>query len=75
MKARVYIRMAPTSRGFKFAANAKPSHTPLMSGEEILPTIAFALDLELPPGAFNIPVVGTVLVPDAAIHPCVEATA
>lgn len=72
MKARVYLRVARTSRGFKFAATGKPSTTPLLNGSEVLPTIAFGLDLDLPVGAFHVPIVGQVDVPMVALHPCID---
>ena len=74
MKATVYLRMAQTSRGFRYAATSKPSSTPLFDPHgEALPTIAFALSLTLPPGIFNVPVVAEVVVPDSAIRPVVDA--
>lgn len=71
MRARVYLRIAPTARGFKFAATGRPSSTPLMNGIEALPTLAFAIDLRLPTGAFEIPVLADVEVPVAALHPTI----
>lgn len=57
MKARVYLRVAPTARGFRYAATGKPSSLPLMNGNDVLPTIAFAIDLNLPADAFRIPLI------------------
>lgn len=70
MKARVYLRVAPTTRGWRFAATSKPSGMPLTAagGTEVLPTIAFGIDLELPPRAFDIPIAGTLVVPELALH-------
>jgi|KBSMisStandDraft_5_1062788.scaffolds.fasta_scaffold280993_2 hypothetical protein len=73
MKAKVYLRMAATSRSFKYAATSKPSDQPLYDQHgRALPTIAFALVLSLPGGAFQIPTVGEVEIPLDAIQPVVE---
>lgn len=66
MKVRVYLRVAPTSRGFKVAATSKPSTEPLRTQgyghNEALPTVAFAIVFDLPRGAFDVPVVAEVAV-------------
>jgi hypothetical protein len=71
VRARVYLRIAPTARGFKYAATGKPSSAPLMNGYDALPTIAFGFDVNLPAGAFNVPVVGKLDVSESALHPVV----
>jgi hypothetical protein len=60
MRARVYLRIAPTSRGFRYQATTKPSRAPIMDGSgqfaEPLPTIALGVDLLLPDDVFAVPV-------------------
>jgi hypothetical protein len=73
MKATVYLRMAPTSRGFKYAATSKPSNTPLFVGNEALPTVAFALVLSLPPHMFSVPVVGEIEITHGDLTPMIVA--
>jgi hypothetical protein len=56
MKATVYLRVAKGPRGPKFAATTKPSRAPLTTGgwnEKHLPTVAFALLLNIPDEAFD----------------------
>jgi len=53
MRAKVYLRVAPTSRGFRVQATTKPSAAPLNDAAgRIMPTIAFALVLNIAPEAF-----------------------
>lgn len=58
-KVTAYLRVAKyggNSRRapFKIAANSKPNHTPLESGTGVpLPTLAFAVELDLPDDAFK----------------------
>jgi hypothetical protein len=56
MKTTVYLRVAKGPRGAKFAASTKPNQRPLTSGgwnETHLPTVAFALRLNIPDEAFD----------------------
>jgi hypothetical protein len=66
MKVRVYLRIAPTSRGFRVAATSKPSTEPLRSTSyghaEALPTVAFGVLFDLPREAFDVPVVAEIAV-------------
>jgi hypothetical protein len=71
-RAKVYLRIAKTSRGYKYAATSKPSTAPLMNGYDPLPTIAFSFVVQLPEYAFDIPLVGELNVPLDALQPCVE---
>lgn len=69
MRATVYLRIAQTSRGYRFAATAKPSGIPLTDqAANVLPTIEFGLALDLPAGAFDVPIVATVPIPDGALR-------
>lgn len=58
MKVRTYIRVAkkaPGSRSphYMLKANVTPSTEPLYSGPEPLPTVSFAIDLDLPDEMFK----------------------
>lgn len=68
MKVRVYLRIAPTSRGFKVAATSRPSQAPLTAGYDVLPTIAFGLVFDLPREAFDVPIVAEVAVNASELH-------
>jgi hypothetical protein len=56
MKAKVYMRIAshPSGRAapYKVAASVQPNYTPLTTGqgfsETVLPTVAFAVEFEIP---------------------------
>jgi hypothetical protein len=73
MKARVYLRLASTSRGIKVAATTRPSTEPLRSGSgETLLTLQVALVLDLPGDVFDVPSIGEVEVPSSALTPVVE---
>jgi hypothetical protein len=76
MRARVYLRIAPTSRGFRYQATTKPSRAPIMDGSgqfaEPLPTIALGVDLLLPDDVFAVPVVGELVVRDSDVAPLVS---
>jgi len=73
MKARVFLRMAPTGRSFRYVATSKPSYQPIYDSHgNALPTIAFSLMLNLPAYAFEINSAGEVDVPLDAIQPAVE---
>ncbi len=58
---KVYLRVAKGRRGYKFSATAKPNHEPLyIQGynsrgrrKNYLPTVHFALDLNIPRSAFE----------------------
>ena len=57
MKTRVHLRIAKTTSSrapYKVAATAKPNHQPItdMYGNAF-PTVAFALDLNIPDGLFR----------------------
>lgn len=58
MKATVYLRIAKTrktgnSPGYKVEARAKPSDAPLSNQDYWLPTVAFAIDLDIPDKKFE----------------------
>lgn len=56
MRTRVYLRVARDKRGkARVVATAKPSAMPLVSGTPgaALPTVAFAIDLNVPDVMFN----------------------
>lgn len=63
MRARVFLRIAPTSRGFKVIATSKPSHAPISDGYGVLPTIAFGLVLNIADDAFRVPQIAELDVP------------
>ena len=57
-KIRTYIRVAKTNRGYKVAANNKANHEPLYqpgygSSKDFYPTVAFAVDFNVPDELFN----------------------
>ncbi len=58
MKTTVYLRVAKRSQPYrgstmKFAASDFPNALLIESGEEFLPTVAFALDLDIPEKMFR----------------------
>lgn len=58
MKARAYVRIAKGvgggRRGYKFAVSSGPNHEPLTNSHKAaLPTVAFALDLDIPDELFK----------------------
>lgn len=59
MRTRVYLRVARDKRGkARVVATAKPNHRPLESGStrgpyDFLPTVAFAMDLDVPDAMFE----------------------
>lgn len=58
MKIRTYMRVARKSPGsrspqYMLKANVTPSTEPLYSGPNPLPTIAFAIDLDIPDEMFK----------------------
>lgn len=57
MKVKTYLRVAKTKRGAKVVAGSKPNQKPLVRDagyrtEEVLPTIAFAVILDIPDEEF-----------------------
>lgn len=61
MKVRAYVRVAKhrTGRkGYMVVAGSTPNQEPLTKGQgmykESLPTVAFAIDFEIPDSAFNL---------------------
>jgi hypothetical protein len=54
VKVTAYMRVGYVKRRGhkKLAVNAKPSHLPLMRGEDTMPTVAFAIALEIPDAMF-----------------------
>jgi len=57
MKIKTYLRIAKTSRGYRANASTEPDHSPLfISGyrsKKFLPTVHFALLLDIPDNAFD----------------------
>lgn len=58
MKARIYIRVAKSNRGYKVAASVKPNNEPLYTlgyrGEkDFLPTVAYGVDFNIPDELFS----------------------
>lgn len=55
MKVTAYLRIGYVKRTGhkKLAVNAKPSYVPLARGENAMPTVAFAIALEIPDAAFT----------------------
>lgn len=54
MKVRVYLRVAKTQtkRGFSVDGRNTPTNRPLEDRTRVLPTVAFALDLDIPDALF-----------------------
>lgn len=55
---KIYLRVAKTDRPgkFKVAAAAKPNHKPLTKADmTVLPTAAFAIEVDIPEAAFQLP--------------------
>jgi hypothetical protein len=74
MKVRVYLRVAPTSRGFRVAATTRPSSEPLRgSNGDGLQTFAFVVVFDLPANVFDPPQLAEVAVPAEALTPIAEA--
>lgn len=77
MKARVYLRVARDKkrRTTKVMANVKPNHAPIADPSgNLLPTIAFGLDLEIPDKVFEQAeqVIATIQIPDSAAEIAAE---
>lgn len=80
MKVKTYLRVARDSRRgtTKVVASAKPNLAPLTKGsarsEVYLPTIHFAIELDIAPDAFAQAekVIGTLAIPAAAITVAAE---
>jgi hypothetical protein len=54
MKARIYLRLARGGRkGFKVSASENPDFEPLKTGGRYLPTVCFALDVDLEDREFS----------------------
>ena len=57
MKVVAYLRVAEGPRGPRVEASTKPNHAPLTTGtgwkEKVLPTVAFALQLDVPDELIN----------------------
>lgn len=58
MKAKVYLRVARHAHGrarrYKVEASPRPSHEPVRdSKQQALPTVAFAIELDLPDHLFD----------------------
>ena len=75
MKVRAYIKVgkASGSRRPKVRATTRPTPSPLVSeGGEVLPTVAFAVDLVIPDAAFKVPVVAELELPEDAVSALAE---
>jgi hypothetical protein len=81
MKVITYLRVAKYGGGpgrrspYKVAATAKPSYVPLESGTGVpLPTLAFAVELDLPEDAFKgaEQVIATIKIPKNALKIAAE---
>ena len=56
MKDKVYLRVAKTKRGkLRYTASTRPSNAPISEqyGDTFLPTISFALELDIPDELFK----------------------
>jgi len=57
MKVKAFMRVAQTGRGYKVAASSKANQEPLFRqdyrGKEFLPTVSFAVVLNIPEELFN----------------------
>lgn len=72
---RCYLRIAPTTRGFRVAATTKPSSTPLSEADGTpMPTLQVGLMLKLPAGAFEPPMIAELEVQRGQLRPVVEAS-
>lgn len=73
MRVRAYIRIAPTSRGFRVAASVKEPSGPITdSYGNVLPTVVFRANFILPNTAFAVPDIGDVDVPLEVLSPLLE---
>lgn len=77
MKVRTHLRVAydKKRRTTSMVANVKPSAAPLTNGfKEPLPTVAFALDLEIPDVMFRRAeeVIATLTIPEGAAQIAAE---
>lgn len=76
MKCRVFLRVAKTksSKGYRVAASTRPNDSPIRndawSKPDFFPTVAFAVDLDIPESAFKRAeqVVAALEVPDDAVE-------
>jgi hypothetical protein len=58
MKVKTHLRVAKTKRGARVVASSKPSQKPIIvdkgyASERVLPTVAFAVVLDVPDEAFK----------------------
>ena len=59
MKVTAYLRVAKTEKsgrnrqGVRFAVGSNPDQRPLETDRYVLPTVAFAIDLDIPDEAFE----------------------
>jgi hypothetical protein len=70
VKVKAHIRVAKTPRGAKVAATTKPTLAPLYdSHNNILPTVAFAVEFDVPESMFKQAenVVASITIKDAEV--------
>jgi hypothetical protein len=67
-RVRTYLRISPTSRGWKVVASQRKPVEPNRAGYDALPTIYVQLVLELPTDVWEIPTIHAV-VPEGAATP------
>lgn len=73
MRVRAYIRIAPTSRGYRVSASVREPTGPITdSFGSALPTITFRATFVLPNTAFAVPDIGDVEVPLEVLSPLLE---
>lgn len=81
MKTKVYMRIAKHPRGrnasYKVEASTKPDQRPLVgSGANVLPTVAFAIEFDIPEAAFMTAeqVIAEIKIPEAEVKIAADVT-
>lgn len=73
MRVHAFIRIAPTTRGYRVAASVKEPNGPITdSYGNALPTVVFRASFILPSTAFAVPNIGDVEVPLEVLSPVLE---
>jgi hypothetical protein len=73
MRVHTYIRIAPTTRGYRVAASIREPTGPITdSYGNALPTVVFRAAFILPSTAFAVPSIGDVDVPLEVLSPLLE---
>jgi len=76
-RVKLFLRIGENERSYKVAATVKPSNAPLTSASGyLLPTVAFAVMLEIPDKAFKQAeqVIAEIRIPEKDLEICAEVT-